>query len=445
MEIKISEFNEKDLKNIRIVKNVYKGYGLSYINSKTVFVEKAAEDDIVEIEILYKKSNSYFAKISKIIKPSKFRINNIKCNVFSKCGGCDWLYINYQKQLEIKKSIVSDLFKKFQIKITPSKNIYHYRNKNFMPVSTRDNIPIIGMYQRNSHNVISHTNCFLIPKIFDEINSFVKAYLIKSKAKIYNEKTHSGTFRHIGFRINSESKILIILVTKNSKIPFSNLLVKEIKKNFKNVVGIIQNINRKKGNRILGDEEKILFGDKFFFEKYGKYVFKLDYSSFSQINYDITVKLYEYIKEKVDKNDLVIDAFCGVGTIGIFLSDKVKKVYLIENNINSYYNLKENIKINNVTNCIPVYGDANKEMLLLNDKKINTVIFDPPRKGIDKETLQNIPKNIRKIIYVSCNPLTQKRDVDLLMEKGFIILNIQLFDMFPNTYHIETVILLERI
>ena len=441
METKISKTDEQNLNNIFIEKNVYKGYGLAHKNGQTIFVSKVIAKDVVDVKINYKKSGVLFATPIKFLSLSEYR-NNLFCNVFQKCGGCDWLIMKYKYQLETKKQIISELFRTKKLSIIPSEKIHYYRNKTFMPIAIQNKLPVIGMFQRNSHKVIEHKKCFLTPPIFNEIIKIFKEYLIKTKAKIYDEKNHTGNFRFIGFRINKKNKIIIIIVTKNSKMPFTKLLVKKINEKFKNVTGIVQNINDKKGNKILGNHEKILFGNNYFYEELDGIKYKVHYASFFQINLDITLKLYEFIKENLKESDVVADAFCGTGAIGIFISDFVKKVYLIENNYYAYDDLKHNIIINNKSNCVPILGDANNELLKLKD--IDTIIFDPPRKGIDIKTLESITDNIKKIIYVSCNPTTQKRDINILQIQAFMIDKMRIFDMFPNTYHIENVIILKR-
>ncbi len=439
METKIFKTDEK---NIIVEKNVYKGYGIAHVDSNTIFVEKAVEGDELKVKILYKKAKSLFAKPIKIIKKSKYRNNDIFCSAFYECGGCDWLNIKYSHQLEIKKRIIKELYDLKKIDIVESSYKYHYRNKNFLPVAMENNKPVIGIYKKGSHKVVPHKKCFLTPEIFDNLAQNFIDYLKKSNEKIYNEKNHSGNIRHFGIRINSQGKLLLTIVTKKRKLAFTNLMVKMFLNNYPNIIGIVQNINEKKTNKILGEEEKILYGKNYFFETILDKIFQVHYKAFFQVNMDIATKMFKFVLDNLNSNEDIVDAFCGTGTIGIIASDKVRKVYFIENNKEAIDNLKINIKINNLTNYKIIHGDVNQELIKISN--IDTIIFDPPRKGIDRNTLQTVSKYVKKIIYVSCNPYSQKRDTDILLENNFAIKSIKVFDMFPQTYHIETVIILEK-
>ena len=444
METKISKNYEK-IENILVKKNVYKGYGLAHWNNFTIFIENAVVEDILDIKIEYKRAKSLFATIINIKKPSKFRTNKNECNVFGKCGGCDWLNIKYDAQLKIKQGIIKELYPNKSIEIQKSPQVNYYRNKSFFPVSLQNGKPTIGIFKKKSHEVIEHDKCMLIPNIFDEIIIAFKEYLIKSKAKIYDEISNKGNVKHLGLRINNSGQILVIIVTKTKKLPFTNLMIKTLTGKFPLITGIIQNINRKNSNRILGDEEKILFGEPFFEEILFKKRLKVNYNSFFQANFTVMQNMYLFIADNLKKDDIVIDAYSGTGTIGISVANSVDKVFCIENNEAAYKNSLENIKNNNILNCESYLGDVNDKISELFQKhSVSTVIFDPPRKGIGKESLELISTKKVKIIYVSCNPTTQKRDMEKLLDKGFAINSIKAFDMFPHTYHIETVIVLQK-
>lgn len=445
-------YYNKIIKELKIEKLTYKGFGLGFHDGKAVFVQNSIPDDIVDVQINHKKGDVFFGKIHKFIERSAKRIIP-SCEVFGNCGGCDWLHISYQDQIDFKQKIISDLFYKItknEIEVQetiPSPYPEHYRNKSYLPVSVKKNIPIIGMFARRSHNVIVHNNCVIQPEIFDQLsNSFVD-YLKSSKAKIYNEENNTGNIRHFGIRYSfSMNQIIIIIVTKSKKLPFTNLLIKKLTTDFPNIVGIIQNINRKPVNTILGEEDKILFGQSYFYEEIDNKTFKVNYLSFLQVNSGQAIKLYNFIISNVNSGDIVIDAYSGIGTIGIFLSDKVYKVFCVERNENSSLDAIENGKINKISNIKFITGKVEEKIPSLCKKNtIDTIIFDPPRRGLEKSIIDTVcSANIHKVIYISCDPATQVRDVKHFICNGYVIKKIQPFDMFPQTYHIENVVILER-
>ena len=436
--------------NIQIEKLVFKGYGLGFENFRPVFVLNAVPGDILDVKIINQKKDVLFGQIHRIIKSSKFRIKP-ECDVFGKCGGCDWLNISYQEQLRFKQVIITEIFHKIQRgkidQIISSPNQFYYRNKSFLPLAELNNEPIIGMFERNSHRVISHHKCFIQPEIFDQISSQFLVYIKQSKASIYNEIAGKGTIRHLGFRISqATSEILVIIVTRSSKLPFTKQLVRTLTGKFPQITGIIQNINPARGNKILGNKEKILFGKSFLEDQLGNIKFQINYLSFFQVNNGTAEKMYAYIQDNIKENSNVIDAYSGIGAIGLFISQKAKKVFCVENNEQAVLDAEYNARRNNIRNCKFFKSDVEKKVSEFCDKKkINTIIFDPPRKGLKERIIKTVSKNkIEKVIYVSCNPSTQVRDVVKFIENGYQIEKIQPFDMFPQTYHIENVIILER-
>jgi 23S rRNA (uracil1939-C5)-methyltransferase len=213
---------------------------------------------------------------------------------------------------------------------------------------------------------------------------------------------------------------------------------------FPKISGIIQNINPEFGNRILGNDEKIIYGKSSITEQIGNKKYRIDYNSFFQVNLEITKKIYDFVAENVSENSKVIDAFSGVGSIGIYLSGKANKLYLIENNPEACKNAEQNLKLNNITNGFVINGNTHQEIeKILQEEEIDTIIFDPPRKGLEKRTVEILLENtVDRIIYVSCDPATQVRDL-LLLQKKYEIVKVKAFDMFPQTFHIETLAILQ--
>jgi len=437
------------IENLKIEKLVYKGYGLGFYNDLPVFVANAVPDDIVDVKVEYTKSKVIFAVIKKITTPSKWRIS-ADCEVFGKCGGCDWLHINYKKQLDFKQQILEEIFHKIQIEkmlpIIPSPQTMYYRNKSFFPISSQNDVHIAGMYARKSHKVVPHRQCKLHPKLFDDLAEVLLGYVSASHISIYNEKSGSGSARHLGMRYSqTTNELLVILVSKTRKIPFSKQLVRVLQENFSNLVGVVLNVNPHRTNVILGDDEKILFGRDHYFEELNGKRYKLHYKSFFQVNAETSVAMYDFVKRHTAASRIIVDAYCGAGTIGIYLADSGKEIFGIESNFEACEDAAENARLNKAENFHIVSGKVEDELAKLAKKtEPDTIIFDPPRKGLDDAIFQQIPQKIEKIIYISCDPNTQRRDIIKLMEMGFKIKIMQSFDMFPQTYHIENVIVLER-
>ena len=438
----------KIVKDLKIEKLVYKGYGLGFKNSIPFFVPYSVPEDLLDIEITRTKKDVSFGTIRKIKDESENRIKP-ECEVFGICGGCDWLNIAYKKQLEYKQQIIEEIYYKLQIekinRIIGSNEEKLYRNKSYFPITQINGKPVIGMFARKSHKVIFHKKCEIHPQIFDKLISDFQKYLVASKTSIYNEKTGNGTARHLGIRFSkTTNELLIIYITKTRKIPFSKQLVRMLLEKYPNIVGIVQNINPKQTNTILGEDEKLLFSRDFLHDTIDDFRFKLNYKSFFQINSIVSGKMYSFVRDNLEPGTNAIDAFCGVGTIGIFISEKAKQVIGIENNANAINDANKNAEMNNIANCEFLKGNVENVLPEIIKRNIDTIIFDPPRKGLDEKIIFSLPQTIKKVIYISCNPATQNRDVEKFLEIGFHIKIMQPFDMFPQTYHIENVLILER-
>ncbi len=440
---------KEHIENLKIEKLVYKGYGLGFYQNLPVFVTNSVPGDVVDVEVAYTRGKVTFASIKKIISPSEWRIMP-DCEVFANCGGCDWLNIAYERQLELKQQILAEIFQTIPIDemktIAASPQSEYYRNKSFFPISAQNDVPIAGMYARKSHQVVPHRNCKLHPRLFDEIAEVFLGYVSASHISIYNEKTGIGSARHLGMRYSEKTdQLLVMLVSKTRKIPFSKQLVRVLQENFSNLVGVVLNVNPHKTNVILGDDEKILSGCDHIFEEINGKRFKLNYHSFFQVNTEIAAAMYEFVKRQVRDSRNIVDAYCGVGSIGIYLSDSGKQIFGIESNSEACRDAAENVRLNRAENYQVITDKVEEELIkLAKHTNLDTIIFDPPRKGLDVSIFQQIPKQIKKIIYISCDPNTQRRDVIKLMEIGFQAKMMQPFDMFPQTYHIENVLVLER-
>lgn len=442
--------NLKTIEDLKVEKMAFNGFGLGFFHSDPIFVSNAVPGDILDVRISHQKQDVFFADILKIKTSSEIRIE-ADCEVYGVCGGCDWLNIPYEEQVRIKEQLQQELFRNVEIRdnlpIIASSEKFYYRNKIFLPVTREKERIIIGLFAKKSHRIVPHKKCYLQMEIFDQILIKIIEYLQVAKVKIYDEAINSGNVKHIGFRYsNSENKILVIIVTKRRTLPFTKQLVRMLREDFPNISGIIQNVNPFQVNRILGNDTKILFGEDFLHDKIGDRKFRFNYQSFFQVNLGITDKLYEFIKSHIEENSNIIDAFSGVGTIGIYLADKAKHVFCIESNKEACIDAEHNVSENGAANCEIICGDVENELsITLRKKIIHNIIFDPPRKGLSKNAINIvIGYKIKKIIYISCNPPTQLRDAEKLLENGYEITHQQAFDMFPQTYHTENVLIFAK-
>lgn len=449
-------FFEKEIIKLQIKTLVYRGYGLGFKQGLAIFVEYSVPGDIVDVEIITKKKGYLRARIKRFHKRSSQRIKP-KCKLFGRCGGCDWQFMPYETQLLYKQEIITDFMNKlkgFQYnininKIVKADNTFFYRNKVILPVGKDDNEISIGFYKKGTHKIIPQVKCYLQPDIVNSIIQDIRIYCQIANISIYNENNRKGNLRYIGFRLGMKlNEIVLFLVTTLKKLPQITHLYELLIQKYPSIVGIVQNINTQEGNYVLGKSEKIHFGRSYIYEQIGNKKFKIDYKSFFQINTEQTEKLYNIVANILHKehSKLVIDAYCGTGSIGMYCADIVDQIIGIENNPQSIIDGNENLYLNNVHNYRFILGKIKDQIgTVLSDKSVDTIIFDPPRIGIDKEVIHYVAqRKIKNIIYISCDPATQIRDLNILLKFGYKIENVYPIDMFPQTYHIENVVHIKK-
>lgn len=326
---------------------------------------------------------------------------------------------------------------------------FHYRNKAQYPLGiNKEGEPVIGVFANRTHEVIPMQKCLIQNTESEEIAKFILQFVKDNKISIYNEQTGKGLFRHIVIKVGIKTnEIMCVLVVNGKQIPKENELVSSLIQKYPNIKTIVKNINTKNTNVILGKENINIYGDGYIKDILGDYTFKISPLSFYQVNPVQAEKLYNIGVEaaKITKNDVVFDLYCGIGTISLFMAKYAKKVYGVEIVEQAIEDANENAKINNVDNTEFISGDT--EVILddlINNKKIipDVVMVDPPRKGLDNKSVENILK-IRpdRFVYISCNPATLVRDL-AKFEDAYDIKEIQPVDMFPFTSHVECVTVL---
>ena len=436
---------------VEIIDNGTQGEGIAKIDNVTIFIPNTLKGEKVKIRILKVNSTYCFAKVLEIINKSESRAEE-DCTEYSKCGGCNFRHINYEKSLELKKNSVQNTIKKslgYEIivnEVLGMENPKYYRNKLQYPIGiSKDGKTVMGVFAERSHRIIPVNDCLIqneeCQKVANDIFEFIEKYKIPG----YNEEKHTGIFRHVVIRIGIRTdEIMVTLVVNNKKIPYESELVKYIIKKNPKVKTIVKNLNNKNTNVILGKENEILYGDGYIRDILINKEFKISPMSFYQVNPIQTEKLYSKAIEyaEISGNETVFDLYCGIGTIGICASDKVKKLYGIETIPEAIEDAKENAKLNNIQNAEFFVGDVENELpkFIENRKvKADVVFVDPPRKGCDKTAIDTLLKiKPEKIIYVSCNPATLARDLKLFEEK-YEINKLAICDMFPGTAHIECI------
>ena len=437
---------------VDIIDNGLKGEGIAKIDGFTIFIPNVLKGEKAKIKIVKVLSSHGFGKVIDLITKSEHR-NEIDCDTYKRCGGCTLRHIDYDYTLKIKKDMVENVFKKQgleQVKINNvlgMKNPYYYRNKLQYPFGIdKSGYPIMGVFEERSHNVISTKKCMIQNNLIQEISNDIFEFVKKYNISVYDEKTLKGVLRHIIIRTGIKTnEVMITLVVNEDNIKNADLLVSTITQKYSQVKTIIKNINNKNTNVILGNKNEILYGDGYIYDEILGYKFKISNMSFYQVNQAQTEVLYSKAIEYADLkgNETIFDLYCGIGTIGICASKKVKKIYGIETIKEAIDDAKENAKLNNIKNADFFVGDVEKklpEFIKENNIKPDVVFIDPPRKGCEKiaiDTILNITP--KKVVYVSCNPATLARDLKLFEEK-YNIKEVTPVDMFPFTSHVECVV-----
>jgi len=435
---------------VKIEKFSNLGTGIAKVDGQVVFVENACPEDVVKIKITKVNKNYASAKATEVITPPPHRTTPF-CPMQKVCGACQMQFIDYDYQLKLKKQIVEDAMRTIGHIKTPvnepiaSPEIKNYRHKIQYPVSQTKNSGriVAGYYKPQTHEIVNIKYCPIQPAICDNIIEFIRENAPKFKISGFNEKKHTGDLRHIVIRSSADNgKCLVTLVVNASKM-FDRLekFAKIIYEAFDEVTGVCINFNSKKTNVILGQTTQCVCGQNFVEEKLIDKTFKIGADTFFQVNPKSAENIFKYVKEEIAKheNPTVLDAYAGIATFGIVVSDVAQKVVSVEENKASIEKAQEVLKENNINN-VELYAQDTTKFLKSIKRKFDITILDPPRKGCTNEALdETLAHTKQKIIYVSCNPATLARDLKYLTEKGCTVNSIQPFDMFCHTFHIENV------
>ena len=441
---------------VEIIDNGFQGEGIAKIDNFTIFIPNCIKGEKVKIIIVKVLSSHAFGKVIEILRKSEDRIEP-DCSTYKRCGGCSLRHIKYEKTLEIKKNAVQSLvnktlLNKIEVKdVLGMENPYYYRNKIQFPVGIDKNGQMqMGVFASRTHEIVPIDKCFIQNEKAQELAKIVFEYWKRRNLSVYQEKNQKGLLRHIIVKIGIRTnEYMCVLVVNGKGIPDEELLVKEIKMKFPEITTIVINTNMKNTNVILGEENRVIYGDGTIKDFLGNYTFKISPLSFYQVNPIQAEKLYELGVEyaQIKKDDVVFDLYCGIGTISIFMSQFAKKVYGVEIVDEAVVAARENAKLNGIDNIEFLSGDVEMILddLIYNRNVLPDVIMvDPPRKGLDDKSIENILKvRPRKVVYISCNPATLVRDLRRF-EEGYEVKVLKPVDMFPFTSHVECVALMGR-
>lgn len=440
--------NKGDILEVLIEDMDKDGKGIAYYNKKIIFIPYAIIGETCKIEITKVLSKLYEANLLEVLNESPYR-KQPDCNLYPLCGGCQMRHMSYQLEKKVKfnkvKNTITHSAKISDFKMNElisNDIINNYRNKAIIPFAKVNNEIICGMYKGRSHEIISNLNCQIEPRLLEKILIKVKKYLIENNVSIYDETTKNGLFRALMCRKTKDDKYMIVLIT-TKKYDFSALVNELIK--IENIVSIYLNINDLNNNVLLTDNNILLYGKANLKEDILGHKFNVAPNTFLQVNNNMCELLYKEAITLLNpkKDETIIDAYCGMGSITLNVAPYVKQIIGIEVVKSAIDNAIINAKMNGINNAKFILGKCEDKILeIIRSTKVNSIIFDPPRKGCDVSFLNVIKEaKINKIVYISCNVATLARDLNYLKDT-YKIVEVTPFDLFPRTSHVETVTLL---
>ena len=423
------------------------GKGVVKVHNDIIFVDGLFPNEEADIEILYQRAGVFFGKVKHLYNLSKERIQP-RCKICTSCGGCQYQQLDYKAQLKYKTKRVKEALtriahiKQDVLPCIGAEHPYNYRNKIQVPfVKDRNGVVKFGFYKENTHIIMPIKECAIENKKATPILWDIKLLLEDMNIPTYNEDNGKGILRYVLIRTSYHyDELMVVLVTTQMNFPGQRNFINELVSRHPEITTIVENVNSRRTNVILGDKEKVLYGPGHIKDDILGLTFEISASSFFQINPEQVEKLYTCALNLVDskKDEIVLDAYSGVGTIGLIAARNAKKVISVEINKFAHKNAIENAKRNNIDNIEFVCDDAGK-FISNYDGDIDTLIMDPPRSGSDETFLSTVVnKRIKKVIYVSCNPETLARDIAYLSDL-YEVKYVQPVDMFPMTAHVETV------
>ncbi|MEW4061044.1 23S rRNA (uracil(1939)-C(5))-methyltransferase RlmD [Bacillus siamensis] len=435
----------------------HEGAGVAKVEGFPIFVPNALPEEKAQIKVTRVKKGFAFGRLIELKEESPHR-TDAPCPIYKQCGGCQLQHMTYEGQLLFKQKQVKDVLERIgkldlsKVTVHPTLGMedpWNYRNKAQVPVGEREGGLVAGFYQQRSHDIIDMSACLIQQSKNDEAVKAVKDICANYGVKAYNEERHKGWLRHIMVRYGVVTgEMMIVFITRTNDFPHKAKIIEDITAQFPHVKSIVQNINPNKTNVIFGDETNVIWGEEYIYDLIGDVKFAISARSFYQVNPEQTKVLYDKALEyaELQGEETVIDAYCGIGTISLFLAKQAKKVYGVEIVPEAIEDAKRNAELNGIKNAEFAVGEAETVIPKWYEEGItaDTLVVDPPRKGCDEALLRTIiDMKPKRVVYVSCNPGTLARDLRVLKDGGYQTLEVQPVDMFPHTNHVECVALIE--
>lgn len=445
---------KNDIYKIEIESWSSEGEGICHIDGMAVFVRGGVPGDRCSIRIIKVLKSRAIAIIEEMISPSGSRIEN-DCPVFNKCGGCVLRHVSYEEELRMKYDRVEGALKRIgKVEtpveaVLPSPAIYGYRNKVIFQTSEASGGPVVGFYRRGSHDVLSVDACLLQEAGANRVADVVRRFALEHKVPMYNERSGEGIIRYIFYRASSLGTAQVCIVSAKESFKSLDQLVDILRKECPELTGILLCYNPHKGNVALTDDIRVLWGNMYLTDKLCGLTFRISPLSFYQVNHDQTENLYKLVLEfaGLSGNETVFDLYCGIGTISLMMTRHAGKVIGVEIVPQAVEDAKANGELNGITNAEFICTDAVEAANIMSTRgeRIDVVAIDPPRKGLSADAINAILRIApARIIYVSCDPATLARDLNIFEENGYKVQRVKPVDMFPRTSHVECVVLMSR-
>ncbi|MEN0648117.1 23S rRNA (uracil(1939)-C(5))-methyltransferase RlmD [Caldifermentibacillus hisashii] len=446
---------KNDYIDVEFVDLTHEGQGVAKLDGFPIFVPGGLPGESAQIKILNVKKNYGYGKLIEIREKSPYRVEIPKEDMH-KYGGCQLHHMSYEGQLQFKQNLVEQTLTRIGKlqdvnihRIIGMEQPFHYRNKAQVPVGERSGRLITGFYKPRTHEIIDTDESVIHMEAINDAIKIVKEICSELGVAAYNEEAHTGVLRHIMARFGRKTdELMIVLITRTEKLPHREEIVGKIVAALPNVKSIVHNVNPKRTNVILGEKTQVLWGQDVIYDYIGNVKFAISPRSFYQVNPVQTQVLYDkaLAYAGLTGEEIVIDAYCGIGTISLFLAQQAKKVYGVEVVSDAINDAKKNADLNGITNVEFTVGEA--ETVIPNWAKegihADVIVVDPPRKGCDAALLKTIIEmKPKRVVYVSCNPATLARDLGILEADDYQTVEVQPVDMFPMTMHCEAVAKLE--
>ncbi|MCM3799923.1 23S rRNA (uracil(1939)-C(5))-methyltransferase RlmD [Caldibacillus thermoamylovorans] len=448
---------KNDYIDVEFVDLTHEGQGVAKLDGFPIFVPGGLPGESAQIKILNVKKNYGYGKLIEIREKSPYRVEIPKEDMH-KYGGCQLHHMSYEGQLQFKQNLVEQTLTRIgklqDVNIHPiigMEQPFHYRNKAQVPVGEGNGRLITGFYKPRTHEIIDTDESVIHMEAINDAIKIVKEICSELGVTAYNEEAHTGVLRHIMARFGRKTdELMIVLITRTEKLPHRKEIVEKIVAALPNAKSIVHNVNPKRTNVILGEKTQVLWGQNVIYDYIGNVKFAISPRSFYQVNPVQTKVLYDkaLAYAGLTGEEIVFDAYCGIGTISLFLAQQAKKVYGVEVVPDAINDAKKNADLNGITNVEFTVGEAETVIPNWAEEGIHAdvIVVDPPRKGCDAALLKTIIEmKPKRVVYVSCNPATLARDLGILEAGGYQTLEVQPVDMFPMTMHVECCALLKKI